>query len=91
MSVLQVEDLGHSTVVRFPGHGVMLDCRYNERMRERLYRLAEGLAGRRLVVDFGGVEFLYSDVLATLVALHKRVQGVGGHLVLCNLAPKVSP
>src|SRR6266446_8579554 len=48
--VLENHDLGHSIVVRFRSHGIMLDCQYCEALREDLFRLAKGLGERNLVL-----------------------------------------
>jgi anti-anti-sigma factor len=40
---------------------------------------------RRLVVDFGGVEYISSAGLRVLLALAKRMRDVKGGLVLCAL------
>ena len=85
---LEVRDLGHSIVVRFRSH-IMLDCQYFEVLREKLFHLAMGLGERSLVLDFAEVAMLYSDVLALLISLHKRLRTTGGHLILCNLRPEV--
>jgi anti-anti-sigma factor len=41
----------------------------------------------RLVLNFGGVRTMSSDVLATLAGLHRRVERSRGYLGLCGLNP----
>lgn len=40
---------------------------------------------RRVVVDFGGVEYISSAGLRVLLAAAKRLRDAGGRLVLCRL------
>jgi anti-anti-sigma regulatory factor len=42
-------------------------------------------ASQPLVLDMGGVDGLTADRLGRLVALHNRLRGSGGRLVLCNV------
>jgi anti-anti-sigma regulatory factor len=47
-----------------------------------------GPRGRRLfVLNFSQVKSLASRMLGQLVALHKRLQEVGGRVVLCEATP----
>jgi anti-sigma B factor antagonist len=54
-----------------------------------LLRLADMAGRRRLTVDLGELPYLTSMWLAQLVALHREVQGRGGHLALVNVPPAV--
>jgi anti-anti-sigma factor len=54
-----------------------------------LFRLARELAGARLRLDLGGVTYLSSAGLGTLLALHRRVRAAGGRLALENVEPAV--
>jgi anti-anti-sigma factor len=56
---------------------------------ERLLRLADEQARRKLLLDLGDVPYLTSMWLGKLIALHKRVQGRGGHLALVNVPARV--
>jgi anti-anti-sigma factor len=52
----------------------------------QLHRLVdEGYT--RLLMDFGSVRYMSSDMLATLAGLHLRVGRAGGRLGLCGLDP----
>jgi anti-anti-sigma factor len=86
---LESHDDGHGIVVRFGSRGIMLDCEYREVLRRDLFRLAEELGERSLILDLAAVEYVFSDVLSILVALHQRLRATGGHLMLCNVRPKV--
>jgi anti-sigma B factor antagonist len=52
---------------------------------DQLFRLIDELGRRKLHLDFSKVELVSSSGLGKLVALHKKLQAVGGHLTLYNL------
>lgn len=60
-----------------------------EQTGELLFRLADRLQKRKLVLDFAQVEYLQSSVLGKLVTLSKKVAAAGGRLVVKNVHPKV--
>lgn len=44
----------------------------------------------RAVIDFGGVDLISSALLGKLILLQRRIDGTGGRLRLCEMAPTVS-
>ena len=52
---------------------------------EQLYHLIDQHSRRKLCLDFSRVEVVTSAGLGKLVALHKKMQTVGGHLTLNNV------
>ena len=68
----------------------MLDESNVRALYEELRFLVEERGHHRLVIDFGGVEYLTSAVLGKLVSLLKVVKKHGGRLRLCNLHPNVA-
>ena len=55
-----------------------------------LYRLVDEQDGRRLLVDFGKVQYISSQAIGILAKLHKKTAALkGGLLVLCNLSPRL--
>ncbi len=56
---------------------------------EQLFRLVEEQGRRDLHLDFADVQTVPSMGLGKLVALNKKVRGVGGHLALVNVPPPV--
>jgi len=82
---LHVNDRGSWTVVAPVGE---LDLASAPRVRsEVLNILADG--ARCIVIDLGGVDFLDSLGAGLLIAIRKRVQGLGGELRLCRPEPHV--
>jgi anti-sigma B factor antagonist len=55
-----------------------------------LYRLVDEQDSRRLVLDFGQVQYISSQAIGILAKLHKKTAALkGGLLVLCNLSPRL--
>ena len=55
-----------------------------------LYRLVDEQDNRRLVLDFGQVEYISSQALGILAQLHKKTAALpGGLLILCNVSPRM--
>src|SRR5262249_51807878 len=44
---------------------------------------------RKLLLNFGNVEYLSSAALEMLVTLNKKVTQAAGELILCNIAPQI--
>ena len=82
---IQVEARNGIRVVGLIGR---LDTSTSPDLEKRLLGLA--YAGeRRLVLDFGGVEYISSAGLRVLLLVVKRLRAAGGELVLCTLGPAV--
>lgn len=58
-------------------------------VREELFRLVEERDRLELVLDFRNVEYVSSEALGPLITLHKKLEVVGGRLVLCHLDPQI--
>ncbi len=56
---------------------------------EAVFRLAEEACPHRILLDLGGVTYLTSTALGTLVSLHKKVRAADGQLVLTNVTAAV--
>lgn len=61
----------------------ILDSLTIEAIGRELYALVEERGCRKMVLDFGRVEFLSSQMLGVLMVLHKKIAGINGRLVLC--------
>jgi anti-sigma B factor antagonist len=86
---LEVRRHGERTVVRFPGCD-RLDESNSEAVGLELSRLADDLDCPHLVLDFGGIRYLTSTTLGTLVSLNRKARSEGGRLALCNVGPEVA-
>jgi anti-anti-sigma factor len=77
---LQVRSRGVVTVATVTGK-VLGDCE-TEGIGELL---GKGLGHHSLYLDLARVDFVTASGLGDLVALHKRLQTVGGRLTVCNV------
>jgi len=85
---LEVEDIGDVTVVNFVDRRI-LDEHNIQVIGEQLFSLVDEVGRRKILLNFGNVEFLSSAALGKLIALHKKLQAVGGRLILCNIDPEI--
>src|SRR5499433_1392128 len=85
---LEVEDIGDVTVVNFTDKKI-LDEQNIQIIGEQLFSLVDELRRRKLLLNFGNVEYLSSAALGKLITLNKKLQAVGGRLVLCNIDPQI--
>jgi len=85
---LEVEDIGDVTVVNFTDKKI-LDEQNIQLIGEQLFRLVDELGRRKLLLNFGNVEYLSSAALGKFITLNKKVNASGGRLILCNIDPQI--
>ncbi|MCS7021924.1 MAG: STAS domain-containing protein [Gemmataceae bacterium] len=85
---LEVEDIGDIAVVNFVDKKI-LDEQNIQLIGDDLFRLVDELGRRKLLLNFGNVEFMSSAALGKLITLHRKLQAVQGKLVLCNIAKDI--
>jgi anti-sigma B factor antagonist len=85
---LEVEDLGDVTVVNFTVRKI-LDEQNIQVIGDQLYSLVDEGGRRKILLNFGNVEYLSSAALSKLITLNKKLQAVNGRLILCNIAPQI--
>ena len=85
---LEVEDIGDVTVVNFTDRKI-LDEQNIQAIGEQLFSLVDEAGRRKILLNFGNVEYLSSAALAKLITLNKKLQQVGGRLILCNIDPQI--
>jgi anti-sigma B factor antagonist len=81
---LEVEDIGDVTVVSFTDKKI-LDEQNIQVIGEQLFSLIDELGRKKILLNFGNVEYMSSAALGKLITLNKKVQGASGKLVLCNI------
>ena len=81
---LQIEPVGDVSVVKFTQPDIV-DLEIIRVLGEQLLGLVD--EGRRVVLDFSRVKRLSTALVGKVVALHKRLNSVGGRLALCQVAP----
>ena len=85
---LEVEDIGDVTVVNFTDRKI-LDEQNIQVIGEQLFSLVDEAGRRKILLNFGNVEYLSSAALAKLITLNKKVQQMGGRLILCNIDTQI--
>jgi anti-sigma B factor antagonist len=85
---LEVEQIGDVTVVNFVDRKI-LDEQNIQVIGEQLFSLVDQEGMRKLLLNFGNVEYLSSAALGKLITLNKKLQAVGGRLILCNIDPQI--
>jgi len=85
---LEVEDIGDVTVVNFVDRKI-LDEQNIQTIGDQLFQLVDQEGRRKLLLNFGNVEYLSSAALGKLITLNKKLQAVGGRLILCNIDPQI--
>ena len=85
---LEVEDIGDVTVVNFTDRKI-LDEQNIQAIGEQLFQLVDELGRRKILLNFGNVEYLSSAALGKLITLNKKVQAAKGRLILCNIDPQI--
>jgi anti-sigma B factor antagonist len=85
---LEVEDIGDVTVVNFTDRKI-LDEQNIQVIGEQLFSLVDELGRKKILLNFGNVEYLSSAALGKLITLNKKLASVNGRLVLCNIDPQI--
>jgi anti-sigma B factor antagonist len=87
-SHLEIEAVGDVTVVNFTDKK-LLDEQTIQIIGEQLLSLADEQGRRKILLNFGNVEYLSSAFVGVLATLNAKVNGVGGRLILCNIDPLI--
>ena len=85
---VQVNQVDDVAVVHFRNRKIIDDLMIQE-LGQELFQLVEVENRRKLVLNFGSVDFLSSAALGKLLTLHKKVKAHSGSLVLCGIRPEI--
>ena len=85
---LELEDVGDVTVVNFVDKKI-LDEQNIQVIGEQLFDLVDNQNKKKILLNFGNVEFLSSAALGKLITLNKKVQQSGGKLAMCKIAKEI--
>ena len=85
---LEVEESGDVTIVQFIDRKI-LDEQNIQKIGEDLFSLVDELGRRKILLNFGNVEYLSSAALGKFITLNKKVNAAGGRLILCNIDPQI--
>ncbi|MGC3970692.1 MAG: STAS domain-containing protein [Pirellulales bacterium] len=85
---LELSEVGDVTVVRFVDRKILDVTNIHELGRE-LFALVEEQNRKKLLLNFGTVEFLSSETLGELIKLEKKVKQHQGRLMFSNIKPEI--
>ena len=85
---LELEEVGEATVVTFVDKKI-LDEQNIQIIGEQLFDLVDNQGKKKILLNFGNVEFLSSAALGKLITLNKKVQQSGGKLAMCKIAREI--
>jgi anti-anti-sigma factor len=89
MKYVTIKEIDGITVVRPRGsHGGLFGGEETDALDAVLRKLDEEKA-RRVIVDFGGVNYMSTMPITVLVAAHKHFRERGARIVLCNLSARI--
>lgn len=89
MALLRTQETGGVLVVSFNESKILDELKIQEIGKE-LLEAANAAAGKRLLVNFGGVTFMSSGMIGKLVLLNKKCKTDDITLKLCDISGSVS-
>jgi anti-sigma B factor antagonist len=85
---IKVNDSGKVTIVTFNDSKIIDEAEIQE-FGQELYDLVEREGKKKIILNFGNVEFLSSAALGKLIGFDKRVKQHGAELILSNIRPEI--
>jgi anti-anti-sigma factor len=85
---IKVADSGQVAVVTF-NDSKIIDEQEIQEFGQELYDLVEREGRKKIVLNFGNVEFLSSAALGKLIGFDKRVKQHHAELMLSNIRPEI--
>ncbi|HQL53998.1 MAG: STAS domain-containing protein [Phycisphaerae bacterium] len=79
-----VQKMWDVTVVDFQ-EARLLEAQQIEAIAKELYRLVDEMDVKKLILDFGKVQFLASAAIGVLMNLHKKSTAIKGTVIICSL------
>jgi anti-sigma B factor antagonist len=86
---MTVESVGDVAVVRFT-LAEIVDEKTANQIGQQLFDLVEEKGCRRLVLNFSRVRIMVSTMLSKVLGLRRRMNALGGRVVLCEPNPELS-
>src|SRR5262245_33184609 len=85
---LEIETIGDVTVVRFTDKK-LIDDQTIRLIGDQLCSLVDEQGRRKILLNFGNVEYLSSAALGRFIILHKKAIAAGRRLVLYHIDPQL--
>lgn len=83
------QDVGPYTVVEFYDTSLMDPVKL-EPLSQQLYHLIDAEDCRFIVLDFARVQYISSQFIGILMAMHKKLAPVKSKLILCSIHPRLA-
>ncbi len=87
-SRLLIHPIRDVTVVTVNDSSV-LDTLQVQQVGDELYNLVDNKAVRKMVLDFGKVQFLSSSALGVLITLRKKAEAIKARIIICGMRPEL--
>jgi anti-sigma B factor antagonist len=85
---LDVNESANITVVRFKDQKIIDPVAIQE-LGQELFDLVENENRRKIILNFGNVEFLSSAALGKLITFEKKAKRNDAELILTNISPEI--
>ena len=85
---IKVNESNKVTIVTFNDSKIIDEAEIQE-FGQELYDLVEREGRKKIILNFGNVEFLSSAALGKLIGFDKRVKQHGAELILSNIRPEI--
>ena len=87
--IFQRHQSGKYTVIEFVTPSLM-DPNVLEQTAQALYKVIDDEDQRKIVMDFGKVQYMSSQAIGIVLAMHKKLNSLAdSKLVLCAVGPKL--
>jgi anti-anti-sigma factor len=83
----RVQTIERTAIIRFEDAEIIFEEAAIQAIADQLSRLIENDGHTRLLLNFGGVRYLSSEVLGILAALQAKIDPARGRIQLCGLDP----
>ena len=84
----EVERIGDTVIISFTNRK-LLDEENIIRIGEQIFKLINEEGWRKILFDWGNVEYVSSTALGKFITLEKTMQGNGGKMVICQVDPQI--
>lgn len=85
---IEVSESANISVVRFKDQKIIDPVAIQE-LGQELFDLVEKDERRKIVLNFGNVEFLSSAALGKLITFEKKAKRIGAEMILTNISPEI--
>ena len=85
---INISESGPVSVITFADSKIIDEAEIQE-LGQELYELVERDDRKKIVLNFGNVEFLSSAALGKLIGFEKRVNQNSAELILTNIRPEI--